>query len=149
MQVQVQIPVDFLEDEEARNRRDFLCLLTGNLVSEIMDEREVMRMAGTGLNKNTAAALSYVLGPITGVIFLVLEKDPYVRFHAMQSIVTFVGLFILDWVLIFTVILAVLVPLVGILGFVLWLLLIYKAWKGEEWEVPVFGKISRQLVSKV
>lgn len=138
-----------MEDEEARNRRDFLWILTGMRLSEIMDEREVRRLAGTGLNKNTAAALSYVLGPITGVIFLVLEKDPYVRFHAMQSIVTFVGLFILDWVLVLTVILALLVPLVGILGFVLWLLLIYKAWQGEEWEVPVFGKVARQLLSKV
>lgn len=107
-----------------------------------------MANAGTGLSKNTAAALSYVLGPISGVIFLVLEKDPYVRFHAMQSIVTFVGLFILDSALVFTVVLAVFVPLVGIIGFILWLLLIYKAWQGDEWEVPVFGKVARQLLAK-
>ena len=103
---------------------------------------------GTGLSKNTAAALSYVLGPITGVIFLVLEKDPFVRFHAMQSIVVFTGLFILDWVLIFTVVLALLVPLVGILGFVLWLLLIYKSWQGDEWEVPVLGNFARALLRR-
>lgn len=108
----------------------------------------MINISGTGLNKNTAGALSYVLGPITGVIFLVLEKDPYVRFHSMQSIVTFVGLFILDLVLIFSVFLAVLIPLVGIIGFVLWLLLIYKAWQGEEWEVPVFGKLVRELLAR-
>lgn len=104
---------------------------------------------GTGLNKNTAGALSYVLGPITGVIFLVLEKDPYVRFHAMQSIVVFVSLFILQWVLGLTVILLPLVPLVSIVSFILWLLLIYKAWQGAEWEVPLLGKYARRFVKKV
>jgi uncharacterized membrane protein len=102
----------------------------------------------TGLKKETAGALAYVLGPVTGVIFLVIEKDPFVKFHAMQSIVTFVGLFALQWILTLTIVLVFLVPLVGILTFVLWLLLIYKAWQGESWEVPVFGKLARQLVKK-
>ena len=103
----------------------------------------------TGLNKNTAGALSYVLGPVTGVIFLIMEKDKTVRFHAMQSIVVFLGLFVLQFVMTFTIILIPLVPLLSIVGFVLWLLLIYKAWQGEEWEVPVLGKYVRQLVKKV
>jgi uncharacterized membrane protein len=103
----------------------------------------------TGLPKNTASALSYVLGPITGIIFLLLEKDKQVRFHAMQSIVVFLGLFILDWILAFTVILALLIPLVGIVGFILWLILIYRAWQGRQWEVPFFGKVARQLLGKV
>ena len=102
----------------------------------------------TGLKKETAGALAYVLGPVTGVIFLVIEKDPFVKFHAMQSIVTFVGLFALQWILTFTIVLVFLVPLVGILMFVLWLLLIYKAWMGQMWEVPVFGKLAKQLVKK-
>jgi len=105
-------------------------------------------MKGTGLKKNTAGALAYVLGPITGVIFLILEKDPFVRFHAMQSIVVFITLFVLQWVLGLTIILLVLVPLVGILSFVLWLMCIYKAWMGEEWEVPVLGKFARKLAKK-
>lgn len=105
-------------------------------------------MKGTGLKKETAGALAYVLGPVTGIIFLVLEKDPYVKFHAMQSIVVFVGLFALQWILTLSIILVFLVPLVGILMFVLWLLLIYKAWMGQSWEVPVFGKFARQLVKK-
>src|SRR3989337_497648 len=104
---------------------------------------------GTGLPKNTAAALSYVLGPVTGVIFYVLEKDPFVRFHAMQSIVVFVVLFVLQWVFGLTIILLPLVPLISILSFVLWLLLIYKAWQGDEWEVPVLGKYARKFVKKV
>ena len=43
----------------------------------------------TGLAPNVAGALSYILGPITGVLFLVLEKENrFVRFHAAQSITT-------------------------------------------------------------
>jgi uncharacterized membrane protein len=103
----------------------------------------------SGLKKETAGALAYVLGPITGVIFLVIDKSPFVRFHAVQSIVVFVGLFLLQWVLGLTIILLPLVPLVGLLSFVLWLLLIYKAWQGEQWEVPVFNKITRQVAKKI
>lgn len=102
----------------------------------------------TGLKKETSGALAYVLGPITGVIFLILDKDPFVRFHAMQSIVVFVGLFVLQWVLGLTIILLPLVPLVGIVSFVLWLILIYKAWMGQEWEVPLAGKLARNLAKK-
>ena len=102
----------------------------------------------TGLDKNTAAALSYVLGPFTGIVFLILERDPFVRFHAMQSIVVFVGLFVLDWVLIFTLIFAFLVPLVGLVGFILWLVLIYKAYSGLMWEVPIAGKLTKKILAK-
>ncbi|HJX59247.1 hypothetical protein A2V61_04575 [Candidatus Woesebacteria bacterium RBG_19FT_COMBO_47_8] len=103
----------------------------------------------SGLKKTTAGALAYVLGPITGIIFLIIDKDPFVRFHAMQSTVVFVGLFILQWILGFTIILLPLVPIIGIVSFVLWLILIYKAWQGEEWSVPVLGKIAKNLVKKV
>jgi uncharacterized membrane protein len=105
--------------------------------------------SSTGLNKNTSGALAYVLGPITGVIFLVIEKDPYVRFHAMQSIVVFVALFALQFIFGLTFILLPLVPLVGIVSFILWLLLIYKAWQGEKWEVPLLGKYAKQLMGKM
>ena len=102
----------------------------------------------TGLKKNTAGALAYLLGPITGVIFLVIEKDPFVRFHAMQSIIVLGGLWLLSWILPFTIVLMVLSPILAILSFVLWLVCIYKAWQGEEWEVPVLGKIARNLAKK-
>ncbi len=105
--------------------------------------------SSTGLSKNTAGALSYVLGPITGVIFLLIEKDPFVRFHAMQSIVVFTTLILLQWVFGLTIILIVLVPLISILEFILWLILIYRAWQGEQWEVPILGKYARKFVKKV
>jgi uncharacterized membrane protein len=106
-------------------------------------------MAETGLKKTTAGALAYVLGPVTGIIFLVIEKDPFVRFHAMQSTVVFVALFVLQWVFGITIILFPLSALLGIVSFALWLILIYKAWQGDQWEVPVLGKIAKNLLKKV
>jgi len=105
--------------------------------------------SGLGIDRNTAAALSYVLGPITGVVFLLLDKDPFVRFNAMQSIVVFGVLILLQWVFGITIILLPLVPLVSILSFILWLVLIYKAWQGDEWEVPIIGSYVRKLLEKV
>ncbi len=103
---------------------------------------------GLGLGKNTSAALSYVLGPITGVLFLVMEKDKFVRFHAMQSIVFSVVAFALNMILGFTIILALVLPILWIVEFILWLVLIYKAWQGEEWELPVIGKFARQFLAR-
>ena len=106
-------------------------------------------MAETGFKKTTSGALAYVLGPVTGIIFLVIEKDPFVRFHAMQSTVVFVALFVLQWIFGITIILFPLSALIGIISFILWLILIYKAWQGEQWEVPVLGKVAKDLLKKV
>ena len=105
-------------------------------------------MAEAGLKKTTSGALAYVLGPITGIFFLVTSKDPFVRFHAMQSTVVFIVLVVLQWVLGITIILFPLSALVGIVTFALWLVLIYKAWQGEEWEVPMLGKVAKNLLKK-
>jgi uncharacterized membrane protein len=111
----------------------------------------------TGLDQNVAGLLSYVLGPLTGLVFFLLEKENrFVRFHAMQSIVVGIASFafwivfsILSTVLAFVPflgwILSAVVGLVASLGFfVLWIVLMVKAFQGEEWEVPVLGKYARQ-----
>ena len=102
-----------------------------------------------GFKKETAGALAYVLGPITGIFFLVTSKDPFVRFHAMQSVVVFGFLFILQWLLGITIILFPVSVIISLVAFVLWLILIYKAWQGDEWEAPVLGKVSRNFLKKV
>lgn len=101
---------------------------------------------GTGLPKNTAAALSYVLGWLTGIIFLLIEKDPFVRFHAMQSIITFGILTLLSFI---PVIGWILSPLVMIVGFILWLVLIFKAYQGEEFKLPVVGEFAKKQLGKM
>src|SRR5919107_2320121 len=104
----------------------------------------------TGLAANVAGALCYVLGFITGIIFLVLEKENrFVRFHAAQSITVsvlliliYIGLTILSTILAVVPIIGwliglVLTLIVGLGSFVLWLLLMFRAYQGREWRVPV------------
>jgi uncharacterized membrane protein len=99
----------------------------------------------TGLDANLAAALSYLVGFVTGIIFLLVEKEnKFVRFHAMQSTLLFAGIVAVD-------ILFQLVPILGALVFlfvviplsaVLWLLLMYKAYQGEEFKLPLVGQMA-------
>ena len=103
----------------------------------------------TGLSKNTESALCYVLPVVGGVIFLVMEKDSTVRFHAMQSIVFSVAAFVLNMILGFTIVLALVLPILWVVEFVLWLVLVYKAWQGETYELPILGKFARQFLAKV
>ncbi len=104
----------------------------------------------TGLKKETAAALSTLLGPtlVVPVLFILLEKDEFVRFWAFQSIVVNLALFVLNWVLVLTIFLVFLTPLVFVLGVVLWLTMTYKAWQGQRWEVPFIGKFAVQIMKK-
>ena len=106
--------------------------------------------SGTGLKKETSAALAVLLGPtlVVPVLFVLLEKDEFVRFWAFQSIVVNLALFVLNWVLVLTIFLALATPLVFVLGIVLWLFMTYKAWQGQKWEVPFLGKFAVQLMKK-
>jgi len=99
----------------------------------------------TGLPKNTAAALSYVLGWLTGIVFLLIEKDPYVRFHAAQSVIVF-GILTIVVIIPFLWMIA---PLAWIVGFVLWLVLIFKAYQGEEFKLPWVSDLAKKLLKKV
>ena len=97
--------------------------------------------SSTGLSANVAGLLCYVLGWITGIIFIVLEKkSTYVRFHAWQSIMTFgvltVAQLVLGWIPFVGWILSI---LIWILMFVLWLILIIQAGTGKMWKVPGAG----------
>ncbi len=102
-------------------------------------------MAKTGLSKNTAAALSYALGWLSGIVFLLIEKDSFVRFHAAQSVVTF-GILTIIVLIPF---LWFFVPIAWIFGFVLWLVLIYKAYQGEEFKLPWVGDLAKKLLGKI
>ena len=101
-----------------------------------------------GMDENVEGLLCYVLGWLTGIIFLVLEKkSKFVRFHAAQSLITFVGITVL-------VIFFGLIPFVGwviaelidLAGFILWILLMYKAYKGEKYKLPWVGDYAEKMV---
>ncbi len=101
----------------------------------------------TGLEPNIAGLLCYVLGWVTGVIFFILEKDnKFVRFHAMQSIITFGAINIAYFILAFIPIIGwIFGYLIGALGFVLWIVLMVKAAQGEKYKLPLAGDLAEQL----
>lgn len=106
----------------------------------------------TGLDENTRAALSYLLGWLTGIVILLTERDSdYVRFHAMQSTITFLGLTVLWWLVIimfFPVSYGLwgITWLLRILVVILWLVLMIKAYQGEAFKLPVIGDIAADQV---
>lgn len=102
-----------------------------------------------GLDENVAAALSYVLGWITGLIFYLSEEEnTFVRFHAMQSIIISGSLTVLSLVV---SILFGRIPIIGFLagifnsliqlfGLILMIFLLVKAYQGERYMAPIAGK---------
>jgi uncharacterized membrane protein len=116
----------------------------------------------TGLEPNVAAGLATLVTFITGIIFLLIEKQSaYVRFWAMQSIVFGIAWFAVGIIsaVIYGVLHAIFWPL-GILwglaqsiiylGFLLaWIIMIIQAFSGKEWELPFLGKIARQQLARM
>lgn len=110
----------------------------------------------TGLSENLAGALAYLIGPITGIVLLVVEKDNrFVRFHAMQSIIVGAVWILVSYALRLFLYVPLLGWLVGLLtslvlglgGLLLWLFLMWQAFQGKEWEVPMLGAFARKQLS--
>jgi uncharacterized membrane protein len=99
----------------------------------------------TGFDANVAAALTYLVGFVTGIIFLVVEKEnKFVRFHAMQSTLVFIGIVAVDILLQIVPILGALVVIFVVIpvSAILWLLLMYKAYQGEQFKLPLVGQMA-------
>ena len=115
-----------------------------------------------GMAENVAGLLCYVLGWVTGLIFFLIDKRPFVRFHAAQSIVVFGGLHVIN--IIIGIMFgagfmmmggfgafgmgAALYGLVSLLAFILWILLMVKAYQGEKFQVPVAAGIAQSFAGK-
>ena len=114
----------------------------------------------TGIEANVAGLLSYVLGWVTGLIFFLIEKEnKFVRFHAMQSMIVFGGLFVLLMavgmlmtaffmmhIYFLTPVFTLLNTLIILAGAVLWILLMVKAFMGEKFKLPVIGDIAEKTI---
>lgn len=114
-----------------------------------------------GLQENVAGLLCYALGWITGLIFFLIDKRPFVRFHAKQSIVVFGALNILHFVvaMIFGVSLLsgglgaasiglLLSRLISLVTFVLWIVLMLKAYQGHRFRVPLAADVAESIFGK-
>ena len=108
-------------------------------------------MAESKSNENLMGAASYLLGFITGVIFLLVEKQSkFVRFHAMQSTILFGGIFVMNIALGFVPILGWLVGLLlSFATFILWIVCMWKAFQGEMYKVPLVGDMAEQQLAKM
>ena len=104
------------------------------------------QQTGLGLDPTLAATLAYALGFVSGILMLVLERrDRYVRFHAMQSTITFLAILVGQVVLGFIPLLGPpLSGLLGLLGVVLWVLLMVKAFQGERFKLPMIGDMAEE-----
>jgi uncharacterized membrane protein len=99
----------------------------------------------SGIQPNVAGLLCYLLTWVTGVVFLIIEKqNKFVRFHAFQSVIVFVALWIIYVVFIWTFIIPI---IVGVLMFIMWVLLMYQAYKGKMYKVPLAGKWAEKLAN--
>ncbi|HWB86874.1 MAG TPA: DUF4870 domain-containing protein [Bryobacteraceae bacterium] len=115
--------------------------------------------AASGMSENGASALCYVLGLITGILFLVLapyNQNKRVRFHAFQSIFLHIALIVVAIGM--TIVFAILGHIVG-LGFfiglvlwplfwlatlILWIYMIVSAYQGKTTVLPVIGQFAQQ-----
>lgn len=105
-----------------------------------------MAKTSIGLEENVAGLLCYVLGWISGIVFLILEPESkFVRYHAIQSIIVFgaitIASAILSWI-----------PFIGaflgwalsVLAIILWIVLMVKAYKGEKYKLPASGNAAEK-----
>jgi uncharacterized membrane protein len=110
-----------------------------------------------GMTDNLAGALCYLVGFITGILFLVLapyNQNRTIRFHAFQSIFLNIA-----WVVLWIVITIVLIPfryipflgifislvlesVLGLGGLILWLYLMFKTYNGEKVVLPIVGPMA-------
>jgi uncharacterized membrane protein len=115
--------------------------------------------AASGMTDNVASALCYVLGFITGIIFLILapyNQNRTVRFHAFQSIFMNVGIIAIEIALsivmsilgriigVFSLLGLVIFPVIGLGCFILWLFLIISAYQGKTIVLPIVGPLAQK-----
>lgn len=106
--------------------------------------------SSTGLDSKVVGLLCYLLGFITGIIFLIVEKESrFVKFHAMQSIIVSAAIVVLS-------IIFGLIPIIGwLLGLllspislILWIVLMLMALQGKQFKLPFIGDIAEQQANK-
>ena len=114
-----------------------------------------MDKTSIGLTENVAGLLCYVLGWISGLVFLLIEQDnKFVRFHAVQSIVTFgsitivsIALSIMGLIPFLGVIFNIANWILGLLAFVFWIVLMVKAVQGTKYRLPWAGDFAEKRSS--
>ncbi len=125
-----------------------------------------MEKTSMNMEENIESLLTYALTWVTGIVFIFLEKEnKTVRFHAFQSLFTFLPLTIIGWLLgwigapsynysggyygygTYNPGIPALIYLSWIiyaLTALLWLFLMFKAYQGEKFKLPVVGDLAEK-----
>jgi uncharacterized membrane protein len=125
------------------------------------DSSRLTGATSTGVEPRLAAVLSYTAWWLSGLVFLIIEPQHRgVRFHAAQSLVLFGGLSVVIGLLsMLSVGMLVvstsafqisrfLVSAVWIVAVVIWLVLMFRALKGETWRVPLVADLAEKIVGR-
>jgi uncharacterized membrane protein len=118
-------------------------------------ETKDLGKTSTGMQANIEGLLCYAVGWVTGLIFFLIEKEnKFVRFHALQSMIVFGALFVLQIAvgMFMGAFLGVLIPFfngfVALVSLVLWIVLMVKAYQGEKFKLPIAGDMAEKNVEK-
>ncbi len=102
------------------------------------------------MRARTAGWLCYLFGWVTGLIFFLLERENrFVRFHAMQSILFFGILNILEWVFSNLPFFGPIGGAIGLVMFIGWIVMMVKAHWGEYYKLPLFGDLAERLIGQI
>jgi uncharacterized membrane protein len=115
--------------------------------------------ATAGMEENVAGLVAYIFGWITGLIFLLIDKRPFVKFHAAQSIAfniaiipCWIGLWIVEFILAHIPFIGflglIMFPIFGLAVFAVWIFLMYKAYSHEMFKLPIIGNLVENMVNK-
>ena len=108
--------------------------------------------AAGGLADNIAGMLAYVT-IIPAILFLLVapyNRNRFVRFHAFQCIFLGIAWIALHFIIAFLPFIHYMLwSLLGLVGLVLWLVLLYKAYQGEMWKVPVVGDMAEKQANAI
>ncbi len=107
---------------------------------------EANKKSSTGMEANVAGLLCYLFWWVTGLIFLLIEKESqFVRFHAIQSIASFVVLWVAYIILWFIPVIGWIINIFLAIGmFILWIVCMYKAYKGQMFKLPIVGNFAEK-----
>jgi uncharacterized membrane protein len=100
----------------------------------------------TGMQPNVEGLLCYLLTWVTGIVFFIIEKEnKTVRFHALQSILVFAPINIIQFILAFIPIIGWIINiLLWVLELILWIFLMYNAYQGKMIKIPIAGNIAEK-----
>jgi uncharacterized membrane protein len=103
-----------------------------------------------GMRARSAGLLCYLFGWVTGLIFFLLERESrFVRFHAMQSILFFGTLSILEGVFSRLPLFGPIGGALGLVMFIGWIVLMVKANRGQYYKLPLFGDLADRLIGQI